>query len=68
MFTGEIAPNKRKDIWKNSKIVVSTPQVIENDLLSNRLNLKDTSLIIFDEAHHAVGDYAYVFVSDMYNY
>ena len=66
IFTGEIAPNKRKDIWKNSKIIVSTPQVIENDLLSNRLDLKETSLIIFDEAHHAVGDYAYVFVSDMY--
>jgi Fanconi anemia group M protein len=66
LFTGEIPPNKRQDIWKNSKIVVSTPQVIENDLLSSRINLKDVSFIIFDEAHHAVGEYSYVFVSEMY--
>ena len=31
-----------------------------------RFNLKNVSLIIFDEAHHTVGDYAYVFVSEMY--
>jgi len=66
IFTGEISPNKRQKIWKDSKIIVSTPQVIENDLLSNRLNLKDVSFIIFDEAHHAVGEYSYVFVSEMY--
>ena len=66
IFTGEISPNKRQKIWKDSMIIVSTPQVIENDLLSNRLNLKDVSFIIFDEAHHAVGEYAYVFVSEMY--
>ncbi|KYK27859.1 hypothetical protein AYK20_01885 [Thermoplasmatales archaeon SG8-52-1] len=66
IFTGEISPVKRKDLWKNSRIIVSTPQVIENDLLSKRLDLKDISFIIFDECHHAVGEYAYVFVSEMY--
>jgi ERCC4-related helicase len=66
MFTGEISPEKRKKLWEESKIIVSTPQVIENDLLSNRFDLKDVSFIIFDECHHAVGDYAYVFVSEMY--
>ena len=52
-------------MWK-TRIIVSTPQVIENDLLSKRLNLKDVSFIIFDEGHHAVGEYAYVFVSEMH--
>jgi len=66
IFTGEISPDKRKKMWKSSQIVVSTPQVIQNDLLSKRLSLKDVSFIIFDEAHHAVGDYAYVFVSEIY--
>jgi len=66
IFTGEVSPNKRKENWDNTKIIVSTPQVIQNDLLSHRINLKDVSLIIFDECHHAVGDYAYVFVSEMY--
>jgi len=66
VFTGEISPDKRKKMWEKSRIIVSTPQVIENDLLSNRINLKDVSFIVFDEAHHAVGEYSYVFISDMY--
>jgi Fanconi anemia group M protein len=66
IFTGEIQPEKRKKMWEESKIIVSTPQVIENDLLSKRLDLKNVSFIIFDECHHAVGEYSYVFVSEMY--
>jgi len=66
IFTGEISPAKRREMWKKARIIVSTPQVIENDLLSKRLDLKDISFIIFDECHHAVGEYAYVFVSEMY--
>ena len=66
IFTGEISPDERKKLWSKSKIIISTPQVIENDLLSKRLDLKDTSFIVFDEAHHAVGKYSYVFISEMY--
>jgi Fanconi anemia group M protein len=66
VFTGEIAPEKRKKMWEESRIIVSTPQVIENDLLSKRLDLKNVSFLIFDECHHAVGEYSYVFVSEMY--
>jgi len=66
IFTGEISPEERKKHWSKSKIIISTPQVIENDLLSKRLDLKDVTLIIFDEAHHAVGKYSYVFISEMY--
>jgi Fanconi anemia group M protein len=66
VFTGEITPEKRTRLWEESRIIVSTPQVIENDLLSKRLDLKNVSFIIFDECHHAVGEYSYVFVSEMY--
>ena len=66
IFTGEISPIKRQEMWNNARIIVSTPQVIENDLLSKKLSLKDVSIIIFDECHHAVGEYAYVFVSEMF--
>ncbi len=66
IFTGEVSPGKRKEIWNKNQVIVSTPQVIENDLLCKRLDLKDVSFIIFDEAHHAIGEYAYVFVSEMY--
>ena len=66
VFTGEISPMKRQTMWNKGRIIVSTPQVIENDLLSKRISFKDVSFMIFDEAHHAVGDYSYVFVSEMY--
>ncbi len=66
VFTGEVSPKDRTNKWKESRIVVSTPQVIKNDLLSARFSLSDVCFLIFDEAHHAVGDYSYVFVSEMY--
>jgi Fanconi anemia group M protein len=67
MMTGESPPEKRVESWRQSSIVVSTPQVIENDLLSRRIDLKDVSLVIFDEAHRAVGNYAYVYIADRYH-
>jgi len=67
LFTGEAtAPEDRELLWRENKIIVSTPQVIRNDLRSERFTLDDVSLIIFDEAHRAVGDYAYVDVAKAY--
>jgi Fanconi anemia group M protein len=66
LFTGLVRPEKRAELWKNAQIIVSTPQGLENDILSNRINLEEASLLAFDEAHHAVGDYAYVFVAKQY--
>jgi Fanconi anemia group M protein len=40
--------------------------VIANDLISDRISLSNVSLIIFDEAHRAVGNYAYVFVAEKF--
>lgn len=65
-FTGEISPDTRKNLWNDSRIIISTPQVIENDLLNRCINLDDVSFLIFDEAHHATGKYAYVFIAEMY--
>lgn len=64
--TGETDPESRVEIWKSTRIVVSTPQVVENDLLSGRMDLRDVSLVIFDEAHRATGNYAYVYIADRY--
>jgi len=66
MFTGELAPADRAGGWKDSPIIVSTPQVILNDLISGTLSLDEFNLIIFDEAHRAVGNYAYVFIAEKY--
>src|ERR1035437_4383873 len=65
-FTGSIAPLERKKLWTQGKLIVSTPQVIENDLLTKRISLEDVSHITFDEAHRAVGNYAYSFIAKKY--
>lgn len=66
LFTGSIAPKKREEMWKDAQIIVSTPQGLENDCINNRIQLKDISLLIFDEAHHATGDYSYVWLAQQY--
>ena len=45
---------------------MSTPQVIRNDVRAERISLDEVSLVVFDEAHRAVGDYAYVDVAATY--
>lgn len=66
LFTGMISPKKRKSLWKDAVIVVSTPQCIENDLISERINIEDVSLLIVDEAHNAVKNYAYTWIAQQY--
>lgn len=65
-LTGATAPDKRKKIWKDLKIAFMTPQVLQNDLISGLYSIKNVSLIIFDECHRAVGDYAYCFIAKKY--
>jgi Fanconi anemia group M protein len=62
VFTGEVGTGKRAKLWAETDIIVSTPQVIVNDILGSKIDLKDVKLVIFDEAHRATGDYAYVFI------
>lgn len=66
VFTGFVKPEKRAELWKTTKVIFSTPQGLENDIITGRVGLDDVSLIVFDEAHRAVGDYAYVFVAKQY--
>ena len=65
-LSGEIPPEKRVSMWKSAKVIVSTPQVIENDLIAGRINLEDVVHVTFDEAHRAVGNYSYVFIAKTY--
>jgi Fanconi anemia group M protein len=66
VFTGEVPPAKRNEMWNDGRIIVSTPQVIQNDLIAGRIKLSEVSLVIFDEAHRAVGNYAYVYIGKIY--
>lgn len=66
MFTGDAAPTIRTAEWEAATVILATPQVVKNDLIAGRYSLKDVSLLIVDEAHRAVGNYAYVFLVDRY--
>lgn len=65
-LTGKITPERRIQMFHDSSIIISTPQVIKNDLERGRYDLKHVSLLIFDEAHRTKGNYAYNFISSEY--
>ncbi len=66
VLTGETKAEERVKIYKKSDVVFATPQTIENDLKSNILSLQDFSLVVFDEAHRCIGQYAYVYIANIY--
>ncbi|HSA72545.1 MAG TPA: helicase-related protein [Nitrososphaeraceae archaeon] len=68
VVTGKIPPHARKVVWNNKtiRLFFSTPEVVKNDIVEKRLSLVDFFLVVFDEAHRAVKDYAYTFIADQY--
>jgi len=67
VFTGEVRPDDRAALWEDARIVIATPQVVENDLVGNRISLTDVTHCTFDECHRATGDYAYNYIADRYH-
>ncbi|WP_299266511.1 DEAD/DEAH box helicase [Halorientalis sp.] len=67
VFTGEVSPDDRADLWDDARVVVATPQVVENDLVGNRISLADVTHLTFDECHRASGDYAYNYIAERYH-
>ena len=67
LFTGEMKPEQRGELWKDSRVIVSTPQGFTNDVINKRINLREVSLVVFDECHRATGDYDYVWLAKHYN-
>jgi len=66
MFTGEAPPAERTAEWERATVILATPQVIKNDLIAGRYTLSDVTLMVVDECHRAVGNYAYVFLAQRY--
>ncbi|MEA2036537.1 MAG: helicase-related protein [Nanoarchaeota archaeon] len=64
MLSGSIPQKKRAGLFDSAAVIVSTPQTIKNDLDKKLYNLKEVSLIIFDEMHKAVENYAYVGIAE----
>ncbi|MBN2478406.1 DEAD/DEAH box helicase family protein [Candidatus Micrarchaeota archaeon] len=64
IVTGDLSPSKRtKEYDKN--VIIATPQTVRNDLNNGLLTSSQIKLAIFDEAHKAVGDYAYTRIADV---
>src|SRR3989344_5080234 len=66
LFTGKINADKRKELWESSDIIFSTPQCLKNDLINNLYNLENVSLLIIDESHRCLKNYAYTSVAEKY--
>ena len=66
LITGEALLVKRKKLWINS-IICATPEIVRNDIIRKIVDVNQFSLVIFDEAHRAVGDYAYVTIAEQLN-
>lgn len=60
LFTGEMPPHKRAAAWERARVIFATPQTVLNDLEAGSYDLTRVALVVFDEAHRAVGEYAYV--------
>ena len=62
VVTGEMRLKDRVMAW-SKRVLCATPQIMAADLERELIDPKHISLIIFDEAHRAVGDYAYTRIS-----
>ena len=65
-ITGAVKTDERVKRWEESRIISATPQTIESDLLNGRYDLSSVSLVVFDECHHGVGAYSYVYLASRY--
>ncbi|RMF54502.1 DEAD/DEAH box helicase [Candidatus Woesearchaeota archaeon] len=67
LFTGMVKPDEREKLWKQSSVIVATPQTISNDVINGMADLSEVSLLVLDEIQHCVGDYDYVFLAKQYH-
>ncbi len=65
-FTGTVRRPVREGSWETAEIVFATPEIVANDLAAGRYLLTEVALLVFDEAHHAVGRYAYVPIAERF--
>ncbi len=66
VITGAHTPEERKNLWTSAPVIFATPQVVQNDIITDAVDLNAFSLIVFDEAHRTTGDYAYTFIARKY--
>ncbi|CAM1506897.1 Fc.00g065380.m01.CDS01 [Cosmosporella sp. VM-42] len=65
LLTGDIPPVLRVDEWQTKRVFFMTPQTLMNDLSHGYADPKSIALLVIDEAHRAVGEYAYAKVTKL---
>lgn len=65
LITGEDTVQKRSNLWNNS-IICATPEIAKNDLDRQIISPNQFNLVIFDEVHRTVGDYAYSGIAERF--
>jgi len=65
LVTGEDLLTKRKKLWINS-VICATPEITKNDLDRQLVSPEQFSLLIVDEAHRTIGDYAYSGIAERF--
>jgi len=66
LITGENTVEKRTKLWSNS-VICATPEITRNDLDRQIVSPKQFNLVIFDEVHRTVGDYAYSGIAERFS-
>jgi len=67
LLTGKTPADFREVTWNGrARLVFATPEVVRNDLLSKKVDLKDFGLLVFDECHRSVKEYAYTEIASQY--
>ncbi len=65
IVTGEDLISKRTKLWNNS-VICATPEITKNDLNRGIVTPSQFNLVIFDEVHRTIGDYAYSGIAELF--
>ncbi|MGC8924082.1 MAG: DEAD/DEAH box helicase family protein [Candidatus Micrarchaeia archaeon] len=63
-ITGEINKRDRVGLWGEHAIIVATPQTVLSDI--DYIKKEMFGLVVFDEVHRAVGNYAYAHLAQVF--
>ncbi|MEK6871518.1 MAG: DEAD/DEAH box helicase, partial [Nanoarchaeota archaeon] len=66
LFTGKTQSKEREKLYSRADIIFSTPQCIQNDVKNEVYTLKDITLLIVDESHRSLKNYAYTYIAKKY--
>jgi len=67
LITGEDPIQKRTKLWSSS-VICATPEITKNDLDRQIVSTEQFNLVVFDEVHRTVGDYAYSGIAERFRY